>query len=114
MEGFMEEMLEWWIGNEELTEKLENFVGKHCSKFPDPNPDGSTPEQTAELMGLYTEYKDMVENAIEAYLKSKGVDAGAFYEHCKSADDSAILQWVLAATEYEAFWRTMVEEKNSS
>eukprot|EP01059_Diplonema_ambulator_P007986 TRINITY_DN17507_c0_g1_i1.p1 TRINITY_DN17507_c0_g1~~TRINITY_DN17507_c0_g1_i1.p1 ORF type:complete len:119 (+),score=40.03 TRINITY_DN17507_c0_g1_i1:445-801(+) len=113
MDVLVEEMLEWWLENEELGEKLENFTGKHCKKFPDPNEKGECPEQTPELMALYNEFKDLLENEIVAYLNKKGVSIEDFYAYCKDSEaGDGFLQWVLAATEYPMFWRTMVDEKN--
>ncbi|KAJ9444838.1 hypothetical protein DIPPA_11927 [Diplonema papillatum] len=118
MDSAMDEMLQWWLENDALGEKLENFVGKHCAKFAEPKEDGSLPEQTPEFMELYSQYKKLIESEMENFLSAKKIKADDFFEACAKKqgtdDEPAFLAWILAATDYEHFWRTMIDEKSRS
>eukprot|EP01060_Flectonema_neradi_P020255 TRINITY_DN2778_c4_g1_i1.p1 TRINITY_DN2778_c4_g1~~TRINITY_DN2778_c4_g1_i1.p1 ORF type:complete len:136 (+),score=28.86 TRINITY_DN2778_c4_g1_i1:58-408(+) len=114
METISDDMMDWWMENDDLSEQLEKFVATHCEKFPDLKEDGSIPESSPELMDLYCEFKAIMEAAMEAFLKSKGVSNEDFFNVCKKKEDAGetgILTWILAATEYDTFYRSMIDEK---
>ena len=65
-------------------------------------------------MDLYNEFKEIMESEMESFLKSKGVSNEDFFDECKKKEDAGetgILTWILAATEYDTFYRSMIDEK---
>ena len=62
-DALLEEAMDWWMGDDSLSQALDGFAAyappppparqtirlfahrSHCEQFPDPNPDGSCPEQ---------------------------------------------------------------------
>eukprot|EP01063_Lacrimia_lanifica_P020095 TRINITY_DN27451_c0_g1_i1.p1 TRINITY_DN27451_c0_g1~~TRINITY_DN27451_c0_g1_i1.p1 ORF type:complete len:122 (+),score=55.11 TRINITY_DN27451_c0_g1_i1:57-422(+) len=115
-EDFLEKTLNWWMENDNLSDKLDKFCGEHCMKF-DEAEDGSIPEQTNELYELFLQYKEILEDELEKYLAHEEVSVDEFYKMCAlaSEDDhaSSIIGWILASTEYDSFYRSMLDEKRS-
>ena len=66
-------------------------------------------------MLLYQEFQALIEKHLEAFLKEKGIAVDEFFQMCQRRSDrsevSPFVQWMVATTTYEQFWRTMTEEK---
>eukprot|EP00756_Hemistasia_phaeocysticola_P003455 Hpha_TRINITY_DN12251_c0_g1::TRINITY_DN12251_c0_g1_i1::g.17159::m.17159 len=124
--SILDEAMDWWMGNDELSTKLEEFAMKSCGKFPDQPEDGSIPEQTTEHMELFQSFQEILEGELEGWLKEKGIATDEFYEQCRIAQEKSekdpdgeeagnvgILQWILSLTDYPMFYQMMIDAKKN-
>ena len=99
----------------EFTNLISKFMNDNCAKFELQKDSG---EHCISNFMMFKEYSEMVEKALEGFLKKENINEDTFYQACQFAKDENLpcnfLDYVVSSLEYEDFYFLMSDYKTMS
>mmetsp|Transcript_131059 Transcript_131059/g.261472 ORF Transcript_131059/g.261472 Transcript_131059/m.261472 type:complete len:147 (+) Transcript_131059:68-508(+) len=112
-DGSLAYRLEDYLTSAGFLRELDSFVQRHCNVFQEVEDGG---EHRHEWFQAFREYERMVDDRVEAFLRSEQTTAEEAVAQCLAAQQAGkehykFFEYLAAATEYEQFHRLMMDFK---